>query len=274
MHFDLLQSISLNGNLEKPNDDRLGATSDLAWVIDGATDLGEPGLLGSQGGAAWLAATASTSFAQTRETSIQATCESVFDRIEAQFEAQRTREVTAAWEIPKAAFAAAQLVGDRLGVGWAADSPMLQITADTIRWCTGEPDTSEEASDALALGTGVGAAAELTGAVLDDRRAHRSRGEHFALSSNKQNSSAVTRYAEFPVADGDEVILMSDGFASLVTDYNRYTAAHLVDALRTKGMHQLMQELRVIEEEDAACVRFPRFKVSDDASALWLRISG
>ncbi|MEM1362266.1 MAG: protein phosphatase 2C domain-containing protein [Pseudomonadota bacterium] len=272
MHFELLQSISLNGNPNKPNDDRAGATSKLAWVIDGATDLGEPGLLGSQGGAAWLATTANTSFAQSDATTIQATCEMVFAKIEEKFEAQKTREVAAAWEVPKAAFAAAQLTGNTLGVAWAADCPMLQVTAETVRWCTGEPDTSEEASDAMALGTGVGAASELTGAVLEDRRNHRARGDHFALSSNKKTSSAVTRYAEFSVSHGDELILMSDGFASLVTDYNRYSAGHLVEALRAKGMDQLTRELRKTEQEDAACERYPRFKVSDDATALWVRV--
>jgi hypothetical protein len=35
----------------------------------------------------------------------------------------------------------------------------------------------------------------------------------------------------------------------------------------------LADELRSIELEDAACLRFPRFKVSDDATAIWVRIA-
>jgi len=49
VHFEILQSISANGTRNKANDDRVGATHTRAWVIDGATDMGPPGLLGAQG---------------------------------------------------------------------------------------------------------------------------------------------------------------------------------------------------------------------------------
>ena len=62
MHFDLLQSISLAGDISVPNDDRAGSARGHAWVIDGATDLGPPGLVGAQGGAAWLASVAQAAF--------------------------------------------------------------------------------------------------------------------------------------------------------------------------------------------------------------------
>ena len=58
MHLDLIQSLSLAGKPDVANDDRIGSADLHAWVIDGATDLGPPGLLGQRGGAAWLAATA------------------------------------------------------------------------------------------------------------------------------------------------------------------------------------------------------------------------
>lgn len=62
MHWDfsviseILQTISLNGNPPKPNDDRCGSTLRLAWIIDRIAVMGPPGLLGSQGDAAWLSA--------------------------------------------------------------------------------------------------------------------------------------------------------------------------------------------------------------------------
>lgn len=87
MHFETLQTISINGRADKPNDDRCGTTSRLAWVVDGATDMGPPGLLGKQGGAAWLASTASNAFSAVDTADIYETCETVFRRIEEQFEA-------------------------------------------------------------------------------------------------------------------------------------------------------------------------------------------
>ena len=52
MHLDIVQSLSIAGDSAKANDDRAGAGHARAWVIDGATDLGDPGLVGSRGGAA------------------------------------------------------------------------------------------------------------------------------------------------------------------------------------------------------------------------------
>lgn len=274
MHLEVLQTISLNGNPNKPNDDRCGSTAQLAWVIDGATDMGAPGLLGKQGGAAWLACTASNAFGKSKGGSIQETCQAAFRQIEEQFETQRTRNVSAAWEIPKAAFGVAQIADDTLSVAWAADSPILLMSENDVTWCTGEPDTSSEAADALALGAGIGAAKEISGVVLEDRRAHRARNGHIALSSSAQASAAVTSYAQYAVSEGDELLLMSDGFASLVTDYQKYSAQELARAVRSYGLAVLTHEIRVIEKEDAACLRFPRFKVSDDATAIWLKIAG
>ncbi len=274
MHFETLQSISVNGTPTRANDDRCGSTAQLAWVIDGATDLAPSGLLGKQGGAAWLASNANTAFNTVLAGNIQDTCQSVFHWIEERFESQKTRDVVAAWEVPKAAFGVAQLTDNGLSVAWAADCPILRMSGGDALWCTGEPDTSAEAEDARALGDGVGAARALSGAVLEDRRAHRGQEGHAALSPNAQAAAAITRYAHHDIGVGDELLLMSDGFASLVTDYQRYTAKELAAAVRSDGLAMLAHEIRRIENEDSACLRFPRFKVSDDATAIWLKIAG
>lgn len=271
MHFELLQMISLNGQRDKPNDDRCGSMSGLAWVIDGATDLGPPGLLGSHGGASWLASAASTAFAMTEEGCIQETCARVFTQIEDRFDRQKKRAVNAAWETPKAAFGAAQLEGNTLSVAWAADCPILLISGDTAVWCTGAPDTSAEMADARALGEGIGAS-DLSEEALEDRRAHRSQPRHEALSPDAQASARITRYAQQTVRSGDEILLMSDGFASILTDYSGFSLTEFVPALRTLGLSGIAQDIRRIERDDAQCLRFPRFKVSDDATAIWLKV--
>lgn len=156
MHFETLQAISLNGTPDRENDDRFGARSDLAWVIDGATDMGEPGLLGTQGGAAWLASAASAAFSAGTGAEIRSSCLAMFGQVQQRFETEKTRDIAAAWELPKAAFAAAQIVGDQLQVAWAADSPVALARETGVKWCTGAPDTSKEAADARALGIGQG----------------------------------------------------------------------------------------------------------------------
>jgi len=213
--------------------------------------------------ACWASGAADRAFAGVSQERIKSACQAVFDQIETRFHKEKHRDPVAAWEVPKAAFGAAMLCGGALQVAWAADCPILWMRGDSVRWCTGDPDTSAEVADARALGAGVGAAPALTGAVLEDRRVSRGKAGHKALSPFAAASAAITHYAEVPIAPGDELLLMSDGFASLVTDYGAYTAQGLAHAVRAKGLGALAQEVRSIEHADAACLQFPRFKVSD-----------
>lgn len=273
MYFEMLQSISLNGKIGVPNDDRMGSSAARAWVVDGATDLGEPGLLGNQGGAAWLSTAASQGFAQATGTDLRRSCTEMFDHVAARFEQDRTRAPVANWELPKAAFAAAQLVDGQIECAWAADCPILLHGQHGVTWGTGLPDTSTEVADAQALGIGTGVAPALSGAVLEDRRARRMGTDHAALSADPVVAARSTQYSQHPIAIGDEVLIMSDGFSSLVSDYGAYTAETLWQAVHDKGLAALAQEIREIEHADATCTRFPRFKVSDDATAIWLRVA-
>ncbi|MQQ08918.1 hypothetical protein GFB49_10670 [Epibacterium sp. SM1979] len=272
MYFETLQSISLNGKIDTPNDDRVGSSAQRAWVVDGATDLGEPGLLGSQGGAAWLSTAASLGFSTVTGADVNATCHAMFDFVADRFEAERQRPVVAAWELPKAAFAVVQLVQDQLEAAWAADCPVLLAHQDGVDWATAAPNTSVEVADAAALGIGTSGAPVLEGAVLEDRRQQRMRPNHTALSPDADASARITQIKKRLVRPGDEVLVMSDGFSALVSDYAAYDAAGLMAALRVKGLAQLAEEIREIETADAACTRFPRFKTSDDATAIWLRV--
>lgn len=274
MHLDLIQSLSLCGDLSTPNDDRAGSGARHAWVIDGATDLSPPGLLGAQGGAAWLAATADAAFAAAVADDLRGTCAEVFAAVATRYAAQRQREPEGAWELPRASFAAVQLVGDMLEVAWAADCAVLHASGATVTWCTPAPDRARESAQAAALGPGVGATKLRTPAVLADRRAARALPGQRVLGIDADESARAMELACVAVAPGDDLLLMSDGMAALVDSYAAYDAAGLVAALRTRGLAALGGELRAIERSDAVCRRYPRFKASDDATALWVRVGG
>jgi hypothetical protein len=72
------------------------------------------------------------------------------------------------------------------------------------------------------------------------------------------------------VAPGTIVLLASDGFLALASDYERYTPDTLLAAAEARGLAELGAELRAIESGDPEGLRFPRFKRSDDATALLL----
>ena len=76
----------------------------------------------------------------------------------------------------------------------------------------------------------------------------------------------VTALADSPI------LLASDGFLALASDYGRYSPETLFDAARERGPVVLGEELRAVEAADPEGLRYPRFKRSDDATALLLAL--
>ncbi|MGK6318650.1 SpoIIE family protein phosphatase [Sphingomonas sp. DT-204] len=274
MHLDLLQALSLAGDPATPNDDRAGIALRHAWVIDGATDLGPPGLVGPQGGAAWLASEAQAAFTVAADGPVEAIFAGVAERLVAAYARDRTREPEGRWELPLASGLAVRLGDGVLECGWLGDcSGLLRRGERVIRLGPVAEDRGKEIAHAARLARhGLGSVKQ-NAPILADLRAGRGRPGIRVLGVLPEWMVQVDT-VRIPCAPGDDLLLMTDGFAALVDGYAAYDAAGLMAAIAEKDLAALAAELRGIEQADIACARFPRFKVSDDATALWLRIGG
>ena len=68
-------------------------------------------------------------------------------------------------------------------------------------------------------------------------------------------------------------LLCTDGFAALADQYGRYSPAEMVATARSAGLKAMLAELRRIERtEDPDGRLYPRFKISDDATALLFEV--
>jgi hypothetical protein len=68
---------------------------------------------------------------------------------------------------------------------------------------------------------------------------------------------------------GLQVLMMTDGFAS-VLDYGPIKEPReLLDAVQRQGLQPILRHLREIESADPQCRRHPRLKPSDDATAIY-----
>jgi hypothetical protein len=69
-------------------------------------------------------------------------------------------------------------------------------------------------------------------------------------------------------------IVCSDGFSDLAVLYAAYDAASLVRTARDKGLRPMLDELRRFEREiDPEGLRYPRYKQSDDTTALLVELA-
>jgi hypothetical protein len=272
-----VESISLAGDRAKQNDDAFGFVGARAWVLDGATDLHDAPLSGTASDAAWIAHFANARLhcdgGDAREA-VRAASEAAA----AAFAALTGGRAYEAWQAPIASL----LMVDETGEGVAGidlgDCRMFALGADgAVHIAGGRADAADQESKLAAQQTDTEKPLlrrEATLAKLRANRALMNRPEPgywtfcidpWCADQARSWSFALTRPAH--------VLLMSDGFAALTDRYGAYDGVGLVRAAIEKGLQELGRELRAIEAADAGGALHPRFKRSDDATALLLRLT-
>lgn len=280
MPFTVLDTISIPGDPLKPNDDAFGHIDSAAVVFDGATSLGDP-LMPGDSDAAWIAhfgARRLMAHARDGDAPADALRHALADA-EKSFTALRKRAPAENWEIPLASMAFVSRTDTGFDFLWFGDCAGLlkrpnvpvEVLGDSIE------SKSHEAARAakLAKETGLAPTTNARGpAFLPTLRKARNRvntGKHWSFSPDIRAAEFVSS-AAITAPPGSHLLLASDGFLALVTDYGRYTPDTLMDKVLGKGIGLLADELREIEDADPQGHKHPRFKKSDDATAVLLQL--
>lgn len=262
MPFQILDTISIPGDPLKPNDDAFGHIDNAAVVLDGATSLGAP-LMPGDSDAAWIAhfgARRLMAHVRDGDAPREALRNALADAKKS-FEALRRRAPEGKWEMPYASMAFAHEAPgavEVLGESLAAKQREAQNVARLARMSGLSP---------------VGASGnrpEFLPALRKARERLNTAG-HWVFSPDPQ-AAAQASERRIAAPPGSVLLLASDGFLTLVTDYGRYTAHTLMDKALAKGLGLLADELREIEDADSQGHKHPRFKKSDDATAVLLRL--
>jgi Protein phosphatase 2C len=286
LHLQVLDSLSDPAKPGQENDDRVGWNAGAAFVIDGATGLGEPVMAPPASDAAWLAQHACQFLEEhlTAERAIadvvRALCTTARERF---FNAAGQAEI-ARYRYPNAAFQMLRITDRGIETAGLADCTLILRDGvggmHRFSGSRGGRDNEQRAAKrAIAQSGGFNAAGEgfrATG-TLDELRRKRAR-----LNSDPDGvwtlgvvpeACAHLRIEQLAVAMPAVGMLCSDGFADLVDNYQACTEADLIARAETEGLAALLQQLRHIERVvDPEGVRFPRYKRSDDASAILVRI--
>ncbi|HEX2761249.1 MAG TPA: hypothetical protein VHM27_12075 [Rhizomicrobium sp.] len=279
MNLLLRESLSLPGDPGKPNEDSFAHGDHAALVMDGATPLGEP-LMPGASDAAWIAQFAARrlmAHLKDGDAPRDAIAHALADA-EKSFSALRRRPIREKWEIPCASMILAAQSEAGLECLWFGDCTALLLQGEA---CLVIGDAFEkrgeeaESASRIAREKNLKAAPHLNRPeILSHLRAARGRvnsGANWLFSPNPKAAAHAAHKSVKP-KPGDLLLLASDGFLALATDYGAYDAKGLVMAARDKGLAVLGNELRAIEDGDALGEKFARFKKSDDATALLLEL--
>jgi serine/threonine protein phosphatase PrpC len=280
MNFELLDSLSLPGDPAKANEDALGQDGQAAVVIDGATPLGD-GLMPGPSDAAWIAQFgARRLMAHLRDRNgARKALRAALGDTQKSFEALRRHPPEEMWQTPCASMMLA--VSDDSGVEflWYGDCAALikqgdapvMVIGETLDKRAAEAQRAQKLAQEKKLSPAAGLSRpEFIGTLRATRNCINS-GERWLFSPDVKAAAHVSRRV-VKVAPGCTLLLASDGFLALASDYGAYSVDGLMTAAMEKGLAALGKELRAIEAGDSGGDKFPRFKKSDDATALLLRL--
>ena len=281
MPFELIEALSLPGDPAKPNDDAFAHRARAAVVMDGATGLGDA-LMPGPSDAAWVARFGANRLMAHSEEGLNPhdAVGAALRDTEKSFIHLRRRVPIETYEMPFASMIFVAQTATGFDALWFGDCAVLvarpgevvELVGDAIKKKARESDRVK----ALAASLGENAASTgLRDAFLPALRAARNtvnteRGGWLFGPDARAAEHVASARVSAPV--GTTLLLLSDGFLALASDYDRYDIAALPEAARTKGLKSLGDELRETEAADPDGKRFPRFKKSDDATALLLKI--
>jgi hypothetical protein len=285
VQLQILDSLSDPAKPGAENEDRIGWNETTAFVIDGATMLGDPVVAPPLSDAAWIA-----EWARERLSAELAPGRSLRDIVRGLCSAARDRFLAAAdpdvarYRHPSASFQSLRLTDSGLEIAGLGDcSLFLRDAAGSLTRHSGlrAGRSGEQSSARMAL-TRLGGLnaegegyrdAETLAALRTSRARHNTEGGVWTLGIHPDAADHVR--IEMPGMTLPAVgLLCSDGFADSGDNYALHTAAALMDRAERQGLGPLLAEIRRIERDiDPKGLQFPRYKRSDDASAILLKLT-
>lgn len=282
--FTVLDRISWPGHPDKPNEDICGVSGDWAWVIDTSIFPGMKPVMHERSDATWLAR-----FADERLSNLAPHAEDGVTLLRHVMEEARTayraiapaerHEDFVTW--PLGAMTLVRRRGNVFDAWTFGDTTAYVRQPDGSVQVLGDAPDLRDAEAAKAAELMRQAGSRPTEILkepvflswLGERRERqRKSGIPAALLSINPDAVDRLRHETASCEDGTVILLASDGFSALVDLYRAMDAKAVMEAALISGLEPLVKLAREIEtERDPDGRLYPRFKVSDDTTAILLR---
>jgi hypothetical protein len=285
VRLEVLDSLTDPAKPDGENEDRIGWNDKAAFVIDGATSLGPSVMAPPKSDAAWIAERARRHFeaALTPDRSIRDVVREFCSEARQIFLAAASGEIER-YRHPNAGFQSLRITEGGIETAGLADCTLFLRDADgrLSRYSglragrSGEQNSARKAIARLG-GLGPDGESHRDAETLAGLRVSRARlnteGGAWTLGIHPEAADHIR--IETPALTLPTIgLLCTDGFADSVDNYALVTAAGLLDRALKDGLSTLLTEIRRVERAvDPDALQFPRYKRSDDASAILVKLS-
>ena len=284
----IIETITDPGSQERANEDRAGFNAASAFVIDGATGLSPDRVMTAYASdAAWLAERSEELLTRNLvgDASPSPVLRSVMETLRAEF----MRE-TDGHPIPRYAFPSASIVLVHLH----EDTLMLCGLGDCIAYVRDRNGIIQifSALRGFAAAESEGARAHIrragglrkSGSLLSDQSTLDHLRDQRSLQNTEESgvwtlglepkAAQHLAFQRIAASGHSDILLCSDGFSALADAYGMLTPKELMETARADGLSGLLATLRHTERvEDPDGQLYPRYKRSDDATAIFLHVA-
>ncbi len=266
------------------NEDRAGTAGNLAWVIDGATDVIDVPLTSYPTDASWIAEEIDRqlrSLALAPGADLAQLPTTLAERIEREFSRVAKRQPLERQEHPSAAGIIIRVEKGRLDYVAVADCSLILSTANGVKRIGVDGENAGDVWIANAVKRIQDNGSEARPAevraqlwpLLRKVRSAMNEIDGYGVFSLTPPPALFVRCGSEDVDARSKILLATDGLMRLVDVFRRYTVETLFEAACQQGLSSLLMEVRALENADAECRLFPRAKCNDDATGLLVEIT-
>ncbi len=90
----------------------------------------------------------------------------------------------------------------------------------------------------------------------------------YAILEHDKNAIDKGIYNELPIKIVSDILMVSDGFSTIYNRYHKCFRKEAVDYCKNKGLKNVLNEIRDIENSDSQMIKYKRLKCHDDATSI------
>lgn len=270
------QIICKSGDFE--NEDAAGINEYGAWLLDGATGLSGTVLTNEKSDARWYTQRWDNYLAYSlkENLSLMEIIANGISYISAEFDKAIKYKPCSKLDYPSSSVTVLKWHERYIEYFSLGDSPMIIQIKDDFKEITDKKVLAldKKVFDAMNIViqknniSAWKAKSIIMPMIKEHRMLYNTEGGYWILGFDKRAVSKASQ-GIIEVTEPTKILMASDGFSALVDKYHAIDKKDFISQVEEKGLYMLYDYLRTIENEDDCGIRYPRYKKSDDASAIF-----
>lgn len=261
------------------NEDIIGLSPYGAWVLDGATGLNNKNLVSTESDAKWYVNWWNSYLHENmkREESLKEIIKDGIEEINKEYNKLIGDNKIEAIDFPSCSCSILKFYEDKIEYLLLGDCTLLVDHKDSVKILKDETicgldkkvfDFMEEIKDSTNL-TLNEKKAKVMPIIIENRLKKNTVGGYWALEFSKEAvDNCVSGFID--LEDEMKIMMTSDGFSCGYDRYKIFNKEEMMKVAQVKGIDYIYRKVRKLEKDDEMAIEFPRFKIYDDSSCVYL----